>query len=83
MLADREDEGVVYSEALALWLRDIQIISLCMGRWMADQEFVWRVFPCVNDGKGECKGMRDILDRVHQASLSRVDFQDSLTLVTW
>jgi hypothetical protein len=83
MLADGEDEGVVDSETLALWLCDVQVISLCMRRWMAGQELVWRVLSCVNDGKGECKGMWDILDRVHQASLSGVDLQDSLTFVTW
>src|SRR4051794_20051371 len=58
-------------------------MSLSVRSRMARQKLIRRVLPRVNNWK--CKGQRMwvILNRVHKASLSSVDFQSSMTFVPW
>jgi hypothetical protein len=49
---------------------------------MTSQELIWWVLSSVDDGKGERKWMRNVLDRVHQASFSSIDLQDTMAFIT-
>ncbi len=43
MLADGKDEGVVDCETEALWLRDVEVVSLGVGGGMAEKELIRRI----------------------------------------
>ncbi len=62
MLADGEDECVVYGKTVALGLGDVEVVALGMGRRMASHEIVRWVFARVDYGKGECYGVWVVLD---------------------
>lgn len=64
MLADTKDKGVVDDEARALWLGDVEVVSLGVGCWVASEKGIWWVLTCMEEGncKGQC--MRVVLDRV-------------------
>ena len=50
MLADGEDEGVVQRDVGALWLRDVEVVTLGVWCWVEGQEGVGRVRARVCDG---------------------------------
>lgn len=53
MLANVEDESVVHDEAFALRLHDVEVVALCVGRWVANEEVVRWVLADVRDWQGE------------------------------
>lgn len=57
MLPHGEDEGVVDGEAVALGLRDVEVVALGVGGWVADYEVVGGVGAGVREGKGEGEGV--------------------------
>ena len=81
MLPDSEDEGVIDSQLRALRLGDVKIMTLSMGCRMPQQKFVWRILARMDDRQREGQRMWIIFDGVHEASLSRIDLECSLSLV--
>jgi hypothetical protein len=57
VLPDGEYKGVVDREARALWLGDVQVMTLSMRGWMSNQEVVRRVLSMVNYWQSKCQRM--------------------------
>ncbi len=54
MLADRENECIVYSKTSTLRLCHIQVVALSVRCGVSKEEIVWRISTGVDDGKCEC-----------------------------
>lgn len=80
-MAHGKYKGIVDRQANALWLRDIEIMALGVRGRMADKEIIRRIGPRVGYWQGEGKGVRVVLDRMHKATLSRINFQGALAIV--
>ena len=83
MLADVEDESVVHDEAFALRLHDVEIVALCVGCWVADEEVVRWVLADVRDRQGESESVWVVFDAVHHTTFASVDLEYSLSVIAW
>ena len=63
-MPDAEDEGVVHDEALALWLHDVEVVALGVGRRMPDEEVEVWVLAGVREWQGEGERVRVVFDGV-------------------
>jgi hypothetical protein len=64
MLSDGENEGVIRDQTHTLWLNDVEIVSLSVRCWMADEEIVYWVRTGMSKWQREGQRMRIRLYRV-------------------
>ncbi|OOF94348.1 hypothetical protein ASPCADRAFT_508108 [Aspergillus carbonarius ITEM 5010] len=81
VLADGKNEGVVDSQLGALWLHDVEVVPLSVGRRMAQHEIIRRVVVAVENGQGQSQRMGDVAAGMHQAPFAGVHLDRALPLI--
>lgn len=82
MLSYAENKRVVDRQPGALRLGDVEVVPLCMWRWVAKKEVVWWILTNMRERQCQSHGMWVVFDRVHQATFASIYFENSLTFVS-